>query len=131
MPQVPDGLLYTPEDLWVATSSSTTWRVGLTTFALEAMGHLVHLDLPKTGTRVAQGRAFGEAEFTNSVCDLYGPLTGRVTAVNEAVLTRPQLVHEDPLGAGWLVEIGADLEPQESLALLSAPAYRALIHAPW
>jgi glycine cleavage system H protein len=126
MSEIPNDLRYTSEHEWVRIDSETnTVRVGITDYAQEALGDVVYVSLPEVGTTVSAGAAFGEIESTKSVSDIYAPLDGTITAVNEALADSSELVNSDPYGDGWLVEIesadGADLE-----GLLDAAAYGTL-----
>ena len=126
MSEIPNDLRYTSEHEWVRIDADTnTIRVGITDYAQEALGDVVYVSLPAVGTTVSVGAAFGEIESTKSVSDIYAPLDGTITAVNEALADSSELVNSDPYGDGWLVEIeladGADLK-----GLLDAAAYGTL-----
>lgn len=126
MAEVPEELRYTAEHEWVrGRDDSRTVRVGITDYAQQALGDVVYVSLPEVGTAVAPGAAFGEVESTKSVSDLYAPLTGTVTARNEALDATPELINSDPYGDGWVVEIEPADDADES-SLLDAAAYRAL-----
>src|SRR5580765_690548 len=114
-PDYPQDLRYTVEHEWV--------RSGITHFAQEALGDVVYVSLPAVGDTVAAGDANGEVESTKSVSDLYAPLDGEVTAVNETLDATPELVNSDPYGEGWMYE----LRPSDAAAvdaLLDVAAYR-------
>lgn len=104
MAEVPDDLKYTAEHEWARVDGSTI-RVGITDYAQEALGDVVYVSLPEVGAKISQGDAFGEVESTKSVSDLYAPVTGTVTARNDELESRPELVNSDPYGAGWIIEI--------------------------
>ena len=104
MADVPDDLKYTAEHEWAKVAGATI-RVGVTDYAQEALGDVVFVSLPEVGAKVGQGDAFGEVESTKSVSDLYAPVTGTVTARNEELDARPELINNDPYGEGWIVEI--------------------------
>jgi glycine cleavage system H protein len=126
MSDVPDDLKYTAEHEWVrVTEGSTTVRVGITDYAQEALGDVVYVSLPDVGTSIAIGAAIGEVESTKSVSDVYAPLTGTVTAKNEALDDQPELINSDPYGAGWIIEIEIS-EAGESDGLLDAAGYATL-----
>jgi glycine cleavage system H protein len=119
----PQDLRYTAEHEWVKAGDDGTVRIGITAFAQEALGDVVYVSLPKVGDAVAAGDASGEVESTKSVSDLYAPLDGEVTAVNEALDATPELVNSDPYGEGWMYE----LRPSDAAAvdgLLDVSAYR-------
>lgn len=123
--QVPEGLRYTEEHEWLDERAGGM-RLGITDYAQDQLGDIVFVDLPEAGSDVGLGDVITEVESTKSVGEIYAPVAGRVTAVNDALRDRPELVNSDPYGEGWIVEItpeeGADLS-----ALLDASAYRALI----
>jgi glycine cleavage system H protein len=98
-------------------------RIGITAFAQDALGDVVYVSLPAVGDTVSAGDACGEVESTKSVSDLYAPLAGEVTGVNDALDTTPELVNTDPYGAGWMYELRpADAGALD--ALLDASAYQ-------
>ncbi|WP_168707583.1 glycine cleavage system protein GcvH [Gordonia paraffinivorans] len=128
--KVPDTLRYTAEHEWIEKIGPTTVRVGITDFAQDALGDVVFVQLPDTGAEVTSGESFAEVESTKSVSDIYGPVAGTVSAVNDALDASPELVNSDPYGEGWLVEIEASDEASldEQLgAVLDAAGYRAVI----
>ena len=119
----PEDLRYTAEHEWVRTGEDGVVRIGITSFAQDALGDVVYVSLPAVGDTVAAGDACGEVESTKSVSDLYAPLAGEVTAVNEALDATPELVNSDPYGEGWMYE----LRPADSAAveaLLDRAAYQ-------
>jgi glycine cleavage system H protein len=129
---IPADLHYTADHEWVQRSGDDTVRVGITDFAQSALGDVVFVQLPDVGTAVTAGEAFGEVESTKSVSDLFAPISGKVSAVNEDLEGSPQLVNSDPYGAGWLLDIeveGSDAAALESsiAALLDADAYRGTL----
>ena len=97
-------------------------RVGITSYAQDALGDVVFVSLPKVGDEVTKGDSIGEVESTKSVSDLYSPLTGTVTAVNEALDATPELVNSDPYGDGWMFELSLG-EDAGTSDLLDAEAY--------
>jgi len=121
--EYPEDLRYTAEHEWVRTGDGGVVRVGITSFAQDALGDVVYVSLPTVGDSVAAGDACGEVESTKSVSDLYSPLAGEVTAVNEALDATPELVNTDPYGEGWMYELKVDdLAAVE--ALMDQTAYR-------
>jgi glycine cleavage system H protein len=124
MSDVPDDLKYTAEHEWVRAGSGAV-RVGITDYAQEALGDVVYVSLPEVGASVTAGAACGEVESTKSVSDLYAPLTGTVSARNDALDDQPELINSDPYGEGWIIEI----EPADAAdvdGLLDAAAYGTL-----
>jgi glycine cleavage system H protein len=120
----PSDLRYTAEHEWIRSAEGDTVRIGITAFAQEALGDVVYVSPPAVGDTVKAGDSCGEVESTKSVSDLYSPLDGEVTAVNDALDATPELVNTDPYGAGWIFE----LRPSDAAAvgqLLDAEAYQA------
>lgn len=124
MAEVRDDLKYTAEHEWARVGDSTI-RVGVTDYAQEALGDVVYVSLPEVGAKVGQGDAFGEVESTKSVSDLYAPVAGTITARNDELESRPELINSDPYGAGWIVEIEVSDAAQVD-GLLDAAAYGTL-----
>lgn len=121
---IPVDLRYTAEHEWIRTQGAGIVRVGITEYAQDQLGDIVFVDLPDVGETVESSALIAEVESTKSVGEVYAPLSGTVTAVNEAVRERPELVNEDPYGTGWLVELATT----EALGdLLDSVAYRQLI----
>jgi glycine cleavage system H protein len=126
MSEIPSDLSYTAEHEWIRVSDgSQTVRIGITDYAQEALGDVVYVSLPAVGTSVTAGAAFGEVESTKSVSDIFAPLSGTITARNDALDAAPESINSDPYGEGWLVEI--ELAPDADLGtLLDAGAYGTL-----
>ena len=128
----PDDLKYTAEHEWVrasGTGDDAVLRIGITSYAQEALGDIVFVTLPAVGTEVAAGQALGEVESTKSVSDVYAPVAGTVTARNEQLDGAPELVNSDPYGDGWMIEIRPSAGLEEALSseqLLGAAAYEEL-----
>jgi glycine cleavage system H protein len=105
----PTDLRYTPDHEWLKPHGSA-WRVGITQFAVDQLGDITLVDLPKEGDLVTNGQRFGTIESVKSVSDLYAPVSGRVLAINAALKNAPELVNSEPYGGGWMI----DLEPTEA-----------------
>lgn len=121
MSSIPSDLQYTKEHEWVAPSSTEgVIRMGITDFAQGALGDIVYVQMPKVGDSVVADKVCGEVESTKSVSEIFSPVTGTVTAINEALASTPELVNSDPYGQGWLAEISVSDTPT---ALLSAAQY--------
>lgn len=124
MTKTPPELRYTQEHEWVR-ADGTRVTVGITDYAQSALGDVVFVDLPDTGTSVDAGEPFGEVESTKSVSDLYAPVSGTVVERNEALEATPEKVNQDPYGDGWMLVIEvADASAVESL--MDADAYAQL-----
>ncbi len=126
----PEDLKYTAEHEWVrpveggpAASGAGVVRVGITHYAQDALGDIVFVSLPEVGESVTAGEVCGELESTKSVSDVYAPVTGEVTARNEALEATPELVNNDPYGGGWLIEIQVG-DGQSGDTLMDAATYR-------
>jgi glycine cleavage system H protein len=123
---IPDDLRYTSEHEGVRTGDGGRVRVGITHYAQDALGDVVFVSLPDTGTSVTAGQACGEVESTKSVSEIYAPVSGEVVARNDALDAHPDLVNSDPYGEGWLVEIATPDEGASVADLLDAAAYAQL-----
>jgi glycine cleavage system H protein len=122
--EVPDDRRYLESHEWITTDDPV--RVGITAFAQDELGDVVFVELPEAGETVTAGDPFGVVESIKAVSDLYAPASGEVTAVNEALFDRPELVNEDPYGEGWMLELS--LEGDEAFEdLLSSEEYREQI----
>ncbi len=123
----PDDLKYTDEHEWVRAGGESV-RVGITDFAQDQLGDIVFVQLPDVGTAVSAGDAIGELESTKSVSEVYAPVSGEITAVNEALNATPELVNSDAYGEGWLFEVRlSDAGALDSL--MDAAAYQAVAGA--
>ena len=122
---IPDGLRYTREHEWVLIDGESA-RIGITDLAQDALGNIVHVQLPELGQSVQSGSSIVEVESSKSVSDIYSPVSGSVVLVNESLATHPEYVNTDPYGSGWLYEV--QLSYDETLeGLLTADEYRALV----
>jgi glycine cleavage system H protein len=119
----PEDLKYTAEHEWLKAGSDGPVRVGITDFAQDQLGDIVYVQLPDVGATVRAGDACGELESTKSVSDLFAPVNGTVTAVNEALADQPDLVNSDPYGEGWLLDIDVE-DAAEVAALMDADTYQ-------
>jgi glycine cleavage system H protein len=122
---VPADLRYTKEHEWARIEGDRA-RVGITAFAQEQLGDVVFVELPKVGARVTAMKTFGVVESVKAVSDLYAPLSGEVAEVNAELPKKPELVNQDPYGAGWMLVIRLS-DPKEAETLLTAQAYQDLI----
>lgn len=120
----PDELSYTAEHEWVRRSDDGTVRVGITSYAQDALGDVVFVTLPEVGSDVAPGAACGEVESTKSVSDIFAPVAGTVSARNDALDANPELVNSDPYGQGWMFEVRPS-DPAALEGLMDAAAYQA------
>lgn len=123
---VPEELRYTSEHEWVDTRSPERVRIGITEYAQDQLGDVVYVDLPEVGATVTGGDPFGEVESTKSVSELFAPVDGEITAVNEELTEAPELINSDPYGEGWLVEMTPS-DPASVAGLLDSDEYTKLI----
>jgi len=124
---IPEDLRYTDAHEWVRDLGDGVVRIGITDHAQSQLGDVVFVQLPAVGDDVAAGTVVGEVESTKSVSDIYAPVSGTVTAVNDALDASPELINSGPYEAGWMVEIRlADAAAGVPGDLLDASAYREL-----
>jgi glycine cleavage system H protein len=118
----PQQLRYSKEHEWLSVAEDGVSTVGITEFAANALGDVVYAQLPEVGSTVTAGESCGELESTKSVSDLYSPVGGEVTEINEDVVNDPSLVNSAPFEGGWLFKVRVSEEPGD---LLSADEYTA------
>jgi glycine cleavage system H protein len=122
---VPQELRYSREHEWVRVDGAVA-RIGITDFAQDSLGDVVFVQLPDVGLEIVAGASAAEIESTKSVSDVYVPISGVVRAVNDALVDAPELLNQDPYGAGWILEVSV-VEASELDALMDADAYRELV----
>ena len=121
----PDELLYHEEHDWARVEGGEA-TFGITWYAQDKLGEVVFFEAPPAGATVAANESYAEVESVKAVSDVFAPLSGEVLEVNEAVSDTPELINEDPYGAGWLVKVRLS-DPSETEKLLDAGAYRELV----
>ena len=121
----PDDLKYHEEHDWARVEGDEA-VLGVTWFAADALGELVHFEAPEPGASVAKDSSYGEVESVKAVSDLIAPLSGEVLEVNQAVVDAPETVNEDPYGNGWLIRIRLS-DASEVDALLDLAAYKQVL----
>jgi len=121
MSSYPTDLRYTHDHEWLR-AAGTAWRVGITQFAVDQLGDITLVELPKEGDLVTKGQRFGTIESVKSVSDLYAPVSGKVIAVNPALKDSPELVNSEPYAGGWMIELEA-VDKAEVDELMSPDAY--------
>ena len=122
MSDYPEDLKYSAEHEWVRSGNASVVRVGITEYAADQLGDIVFVSLPAVGEAVAPGDACGELESTKSVSDVFCPVAGTVSAVNELLENSPETINADPYGDGWLFEL--ELDPDADLEdLMDADTY--------
>jgi len=120
----PTGYKYTKEHEWLSVSGATG-TVGITDYAQSTLGDIVFVELPKVGDKVTGGQTFGSVESVKAVSDLYSPVSGTVTEINEALNSSPDKINEDA-HAAWIIKVELSY-PSQVAALLDAAAYEAFI----
>ena len=123
--QNPSGLKYSKEHEWALVEGETA-TIGVTHFAQDSLGDVVYIDLPPPGTDLEQFAKFGEIESVKAVSDLFTPLSGTVTEVNQEAVDDPERVNTDPYGDGWLIKLRVD-DSAGLDNLMTAEAYEALL----
>jgi glycine cleavage system H protein len=121
----PDDLKYHRDHDWARIEGEEA-VLGITWFAQDSLGELVHFEAPEAGQTVTAGQAYGEVESVKAVSDVIAPLSGEVLEVNQAVVDAPETVNEDPYGAGWLIRVRLS-DPGEVDALLDLTAYQQVL----
>jgi len=121
----PDDLKYHEEHDWARIEGDEA-VLGITWFAADALGELVHFEPPEVGATVKKDASYGEAESVKAVSDLIAPLSGEVLEVNQKIVDAPETVNEDPYGDGWLIRIRMS-DPAETDALLDVGAYKQVL----
>jgi len=122
----PDDRRYTQEHEWVMIdgAAANSAVAGITDYAQDQLGDIVFFELPKVGDIVTHTGKMGEVESVKAVSDLFSPITGEVTEINEKLLDHPELVNEDPFGEGWLIKVTMS-DAKEVDGLMSAQDYDA------
>jgi glycine cleavage system H protein len=121
----PEGLKYHPEHDWARIEGDEA-VLGITWWAQDALGELVHFEAPAAGATTTKDKPYGEVESVKAVSDVIAPLSGEILEVNQKAVDEPEIVNDDPYGEGWLVRIRLS-EPSEVDALLDVDAYRAVV----
>jgi glycine cleavage system H protein len=121
----PADLKYDKEHEWVRVEGDTA-TVGISDFAQDQLGEVVYVDLPSVGDDLVAGETFGEIESVKSVSELYAPLSGTVTEVNDAVDASPETINSDPYGDGWMIKVTL-ADPAQLDGLMSADEYEAYV----
>ncbi len=123
----PEELRYHPEHDWARIEGQQA-TFGITWYAQDALGEVVFFDPPEVGTEVNKDAAYAEVESVKAVSDVYAPLSGEITDVNEAAQEKPDKINSDPYGEGWLVKVRLS-EPSEAEQLMDAAAYKQMLES--
>jgi glycine cleavage system H protein len=122
----PDDLSYHDQHDWVRIEGETDATFGITWFAQDTLGEVVFFEPPEVGTALTKDQPYAEVESVKAVSDVIAPMSGKVTAVNDALSDSPEQINADPYGGGWLVKVALS-HPEEAEALLSAAEYLKLL----
>ena len=125
--KVPPELRYTKEHEWIRVKG-TEAEVGITDYAQGELGDVIFVELPQTGSKIAQMKPFGTIDAVKTVSDLFAPVSGEVVAVNDSLQSNPALVNQSPYEKGWMVRIKLE-DVREIESLLSAADYQKLLGA--
>lgn len=126
--EIPEGLRYTKEHEW-AKESGASILVGITDYAAKTLNDVVYVTLPKVGDKIAQSKTMGTVESIKAVSELYSPITGTVTKVNERLGSQPELVNKSPYAEGWLLEAKPSDPSKELRSLLDAMGYHSFLES--
>lgn len=130
MSEVRDNLRYSEDHEWAESVGEQTVRIGISDFAQHQLGDIVFVEFPEIGAEVSAGDSMGSIESVKTVSELYCPVTGRITQINAAVESQPELVNQFPYEAGWLVEIQVSSPVDKALEhLLTSEQYRSQIES--
>jgi len=124
-PNIPEDLRYSVDDEWTRSEGDTV-TIGVTDYAQEQLGDIVFVELPEVGASISKGAPFGVIESVKAVSDLFAPISGTISAVNEELTDNPERVNEDCYGGGWIVRVTPSTA-EEVDALLDATAYGASV----
>ncbi|WP_379135495.1 glycine cleavage system protein GcvH [Paenibacillus sp. sgz500958] len=128
MSEVLDNLLYSEEHEWAQQGEGRVVRIGITDHAQHLLGDIVFVEFPEVGAAITSGDSVGSIESVKTVSELYSPVTGKVTKINDALEASPELINEQPYGGGWIFEVEIEGEFADAAAgLLNAAAYRELV----
>ena len=123
----PDNFRYTKEHEWVLADGDAG-TIGITDHAQQELGDIVYVDLPNVGTRIDAGKSLGSVESVKAVSDIYSPVSGEITEINESLADAPEKLNTDPHGDAWLVKIRLS-NPEEIQHLMSAADYQSYVGA--
>ncbi len=126
MIELPDDLRFSNDHEWVRVDNANVARIGVTAYATSELGDIVYVSLPTVGSSVVAGDACGELESTKSVSEIFAPVSGVVTSVNDLAIEQPESIGADPYGDGWLFDVELS-DVAELDELLDSDAYAELI----
>lgn len=122
----PVDLKYTKDHEWARLEDTNIVTIGITDFAQDSLGDIVYIELPSINDTISREQGFGVVESVKTVSDLYAPVSGRVSDINESLLENPEAISEDPYGEGWLIKVEAS-DVSELNALMTADEYTKFV----
>jgi len=123
--EYPSNFRYTTEHEWVAPSGATA-KIGISDFAQQQLGDIVFVELPAVGTVLTAGQSLGTVESVKAVSEVFAPVSGKVKAINDALVKSPELLNQDPHGKAWMVEVELT-DPAQTAKLMDAAAYTKFV----
>lgn len=127
MSEVLDNLLYSEEHEWTQQAAGQVVRIGITDHAQHLLGDIVFVEFPDVGSSITAGDSVGSIESVKTVSELYSPVSGKVTRINDALEASPELINDQPYGEGWIFEVEIEGDFAAITGLLDAAAYRVLV----
>jgi len=127
MSNIPENLHYSKDHEWVGVDGDIA-TVGITDYAQHSLGDVVYIDMPRVGDKLSAHEAFGSVESVKAVSEIFMPISGEITEVNEGLNDTPEAVNSDPYGAGWMIKVQMD-NPGDADAMLSAVEYEEYLEA--
>ena len=127
MSNIPENLRYSKDHEWVAVVGDVA-TIGITDYAQHSLGDVVYIDMPRVGDKLSSHEAFGSVESVKAVSEIFVPVGGEITEVNDGLNDTPEVVNDDPYNAGWMIKIKMD-NPGEADAMLSAVEYEEYLSA--
>ena len=124
-PSYPDDLKYHPEHDWARIDGDSA-TFGITWYAQDALGEVVFFEAPAVGATITKDQPYTEVESVKAVSDVFAPMSGEVTAVNDTLAEKPETINDDPYGEGWLVKVKLS-DPSEADALMDSTEYQATL----
>ena len=122
----PDNLRYTKDHEWIRLENDQTAVIGITDFAQKELGDIVYVEVETVGKKLEAEAIFGTVEAVKTVSDLFLPIAGKITELNPALASAPELVNTDPYGKGWMIRVALD-DPNDLKKLMDAAAYSAMV----
>ncbi len=127
MSNIPENLRYSKDHEWVGVDGDIA-TVGITDYAQHSLGDVVYIDMPRVGDKLSAHEAFGSVESVKAVSEVFMPISGEITEVNDGLNDTPEAVNNDPYGAGWMIKVQMD-NPGEADAMLAAVEYEEYLEA--